>query len=62
MHVPGKHLSNLPILNSPGDYKYINYFLSNDKYKLDFISVPGVQTGKDIMEVRDALGGDNCKV
>jgi len=30
--------------------------------RFDYVAVPGVQTGKDLMDVRDALGDHSDKI
>ena len=59
---PGQHYEKMPILNPTRDKKILGAFSGDySKSVFDFVSVPGIQTGKDVMEVRDALG-DRSKV
>ena len=56
VRVPGTLYEKMPILNPLKDKKVMQQFQDAKKAPFDFVSVPVVQTGKDVSEVREALG------
>ena len=51
--IPGCHYQKLPILRRTDEENILNVAL---EYAFDYVVVPNVQTGKDISDVREALG------
>lgn len=52
--IPGNRYDKIPII-AQSDKELIE---KAKELNFDYIAVPGVQTGKDVMDVRDSFGGN----
>ena len=59
VRVPGQYYEKGPVIDPVNDTRALNAFLETGSHSFDFVAVPGIQTGKDVMEVRHTLGEES---